>query len=144
MRLRPGSDQIAYGLIYRAVFFSRRDDPRGIKSDSIFIISSVAYPKILCIPAIERPGSPTRHKAISSYLTLDISYSVILPDTQRRRTPPVATEKKPAQIGHLAAEKRRQFRVRARALEKGSGPGADQVANGISWRLHGLASTIDK
>ena len=81
MRLRPGSDQIAYGLIYRAVFFSRRDDPRGIKSDSIFIISSVAYPKILCIPAIERPGSPTRHKAISSYLTLDISYSVILPDT---------------------------------------------------------------
>ena len=42
-----------------------------------------------------------------------ISYGVALLDAQGGAVPPVAPEKQPPQIGHLATEKRGQFRVRA-------------------------------
>ncbi len=77
-----GADQVAHGLIYRAIFFSSGDYTAYVKSDPIFVIGSVTYSKILGIPAIERPGGPTRHKAIPRYLPLDIPYGVPLLDAQ--------------------------------------------------------------
>ncbi len=109
--LRSRTDKVPNSSVHGAIFFSRRHDAACVKSDPIFIIGSVTYSKILGIPAIERPGGPTRHKAIPRYLPLDISYGVTLPNAQRCRVAPVPSQKKSAQIGHLAAENREQFGV---------------------------------
>ena len=52
-----------------------------------------------------------------------ISYGVTLPEAQLSRIPPVAPEKKSAQIRHRIAHKRKQFRVRATLASKAL-PGA--------------------
>ena len=46
-----------------------------------------------------------------------------LADAQRRRIPPVPPEKQTPQIWRLAADNRKQFRVRATALGKGLSAG---------------------
>ena len=111
--LWPGTDKVPNSSVHGAIFFSRRHDAACVKSDPIFIIGSVTYSKILGIPAIERPGGPTRHKAIPRYLPFDISYGVTLPNAQCCRVAPVPTQKQPPQIRHLAAENSEQFGVRA-------------------------------
>ena len=42
-----------------------------------------------------------------------IPYSITLPNAQRCRVAPVPTQKHPPQIGHLAADNRKQLWVRA-------------------------------
>ena len=115
---RTCANQVAHGLVHRAIFFSSGDYTAYVKSDPIFVIGSVTYSKILGIPAIERPGGPTRHKAIPRYLPLDIPYGVPLLDAQGGAVSPVSPEKQPPQIGHLAAENREQFGVRAGLIGK--------------------------
>ena len=80
--LSPGADQVTNSGVHGAIFFSSGDYTAYVKSDPIFVIGSVTYSKILGIPAIERPGGPTRHKAIPRYLPLDIPYGVPLLDAQ--------------------------------------------------------------
>ena len=60
-----------------------------------------------------------------------ISDRIPLLDAQSSAVSAVPAQKKPAQIGRLAADNREQFRVRATALGKRSWPGADQVAHGL-------------
>ena len=57
--------------------------------------------------------------------TSNIPYGVALLDSQGGAVPPVAPEKQPPQIGHLAAEKRGQFRVRAMPASKVLSGGLD-------------------
>ena len=116
--LWPGADQVTNSGVHGAIFFSSGDYTAYVKSDPIFVIGSVTYSKILGIPAIERPGGPTRHKAIPRYLPLDIPYGVPLLDAQGSAVPTVPSQKKPPQIRRLATENRKQFRVRACCLAK--------------------------
>ena len=44
-----------------------------------------------------------------------------------------ATQEHPPQIGHLAAENREQFGVRAESAGRQLWPGADQVAHGLIY-----------
>ena len=60
-----------------------------------------------------------------------IPYSIVLLDSQGCAVSSVSTEEQAPQIGRLAADNRKQFRVRATALGKRSWPGADQVAHGL-------------
>ena len=57
----------------------------------------------------------------------NIPYGIALLDVQRRRVPALSPEKQPPQIRHLAADNRKQFRVRAQ------GPGKEFRA----WRGSG-------
>lgn len=56
---------------------------------------------------------PTRHKTVSDYLPLDISYGVALRTPSAAEFPPVPPEKQPPQIGAHGRPRGRQFRVRA-------------------------------
>ena len=49
----------------------------------------------------------------------NIPYGIALLDVQRRRVPALSPEKQPPQIRHLAADNRKQFRVRVQGLGKG-------------------------
>ena len=52
-----------------------------------------------------------------------IPYSIVLLDSQGCAVPPVPPEKQTPQIWRLAADNRKQFRVRATALGKGLSAG---------------------
>ena len=60
--------------------------------------------------------------------------SIFLTDAQGSAVSAVATQKKSAQIGHLAAEKRRQFRVRERCCARALGPRPHEVPHGLVCR----------
>ena len=64
----------------------------------------------------------------------NIPYSIALLNAQRRRVPALSPEKQPPQIRHLAADNRKQFRVRALGRRKGLRERADQVAHGLIYR----------
>ena len=57
------------------------------------------------------------------------SNCIVLSSVQLSRISPVLSEKQPPQIGRLAADNSKEFRVRAREREKRSRTCADQVAH---------------
>ena len=63
-----------------------------------------------------------------------ISYGISLLNAQGSAVSAVPTQKQPPQIGHLAAENRKQFRVRALGRCKGLRERADQVTHGLIYR----------
>ena len=71
-----------------------------------------------------------------------IPYSIVLLDSQGCAVSPVPPEKQTPQIRRLAAENRKQFRVRAQGLGKGlrawrgSGNGQLLQEAGRSWIFH--------
>ncbi len=63
-----------------------------------------------------------------------IPYSIVLLDSQGCAVSSVSTEEQAPQIGRLAADNRKQFRVRAWPARKRLTPGAHQVAHGLVHR----------
>ena len=62
-----------------------------------------------------------------------ISYGISLLNAQGSAVSAVPTQKQPPQIGHLAAENRKQFRVRARCCARALGPRPHEVPHGLIY-----------
>ena len=128
-----GADQVPNSGVHRAIFGGGGHASRQVEANVVRIAVSV-YGDLLPSAASdpERPCSFSPHSRDSCIeSTCHVSYRIPLLDAQGSAVSAVPPQKKSTQIGHLAADNREQFGVRAELAGRQLWAGAHEVPHSL-------------